>query len=132
MITDEHRPGTRAPFFVRQMRSVKKQPHPRPPPIRWAPAKWGGEPVRRAVSSSSYPVSRLAAVQGATALLLTVGLLATGATCSHAISRQPDAWKHAPRHVKSPWRALKDYPRPPAPDTGWGIHDVTDCVWTPK
>jgi len=29
------------------------------------------------------------------------------------------------------WRSLADYPRPPAPDTGWGIHDNPNCVWTP-
>lgn len=31
-----------------------------------------------------------------------------------------------------PWRALADYPRPPAPDTGWGIHDNPNCVWVPQ
>lgn len=31
----------------------------------------------------------------------------------------------------SPWRALADYPRPPAPDTGWGIHDHTNGTWKP-
>lgn len=30
-----------------------------------------------------------------------------------------------------PWRALADYPRPPAPDTGWGIHDNPICTWIP-
>jgi len=25
--------------------------------------------------------------------------------------------------------ALSDYPRPPAPDTGWGIHDDPNCIW---
>lgn len=30
-----------------------------------------------------------------------------------------------------PWRALSDYPRPPAPDTGWGIHDNPQCMWKP-
>jgi hypothetical protein len=29
--------------------------------------------------------------------------------------------------ARSPWLDLADYPRPPAPDTGWGIHDRTDC-----
>lgn len=29
--------------------------------------------------------------------------------------------------AKPPWMALSEYPRPPAPDTGWGIHDRTDC-----
>ncbi len=33
---------------------------------------------------------------------------------------------------KSPWLELADYPRPPAPDTGWGIHDSTDGVWKPS
>jgi hypothetical protein len=33
--------------------------------------------------------------------------------------------------VAPPWLALADYPRPAAPDTGWGIHDFTDCQWTP-
>jgi hypothetical protein len=30
-----------------------------------------------------------------------------------------------------PWRALADYPRPPAPDTGWGMHDHTNGWWKP-
>lgn len=33
--------------------------------------------------------------------------------------------------VRAPWKALADYPRPPAPDTGWGIHDRPDCAWKP-
>lgn len=32
----------------------------------------------------------------------------------------------------SPWLALADYPRPPAPDTGWGIHDYTTGTWKPE
>ncbi len=32
----------------------------------------------------------------------------------------------------APWRALADYPRPSAPDTGWGIHDDTNGWWKPK
>ena len=32
---------------------------------------------------------------------------------------------------KPPWKALADYPRPPAPDTGWGIHDNPNCMWRP-
>ena len=32
---------------------------------------------------------------------------------------------------KPPWKALADYPRPPAPDTGWGIHDNPNCMWVP-
>lgn len=35
--------------------------------------------------------------------------------------------KHPTSKPKPPWRALWEYPRPPAPDTGWGIHDHTDC-----
>ena len=31
-----------------------------------------------------------------------------------------------------PWMALEDYPRPPAPDTGWGIHDNPNCQWVPE
>ena len=27
------------------------------------------------------------------------------------------------------WRPLAEYPRPPAPDTGWGIHDDPNCTW---
>ncbi len=27
------------------------------------------------------------------------------------------------------WLKLSDYPRPPAPDTGWGIHDNPNCMW---
>ena len=34
-----------------------------------------------------------------------------------------------PSTQASAWRALADYPRPPAPDTGWGIHDNPDCQW---
>ncbi len=34
--------------------------------------------------------------------------------------------------VKRPWMALSEYPRPPAPDTGWGIHDDPSCGWVPK
>jgi len=34
-------------------------------------------------------------------------------------------------NVKPPWRSLADYPRPPAPDTGWGIHDNPNCSWKP-
>ncbi len=30
------------------------------------------------------------------------------------------------------WRALADYPRPSAPDTGWGIHDNPNCTWVPQ
>lgn len=30
------------------------------------------------------------------------------------------------------WKRLADYPRPPAPDTGWGIHDHTDGIWVPE
>ena len=26
---------------------------------------------------------------------------------------------------------LSDYPRPPAPDAGWGIHDDSNCMWMP-
>lgn len=32
--------------------------------------------------------------------------------------------------AKSPWIPLAEYPRPPAPDTGWGIHDRTNCSST--
>jgi len=31
--------------------------------------------------------------------------------------------------VKAGWLKLSDYPRPPAPDTGWGIHDNPNCMW---
>lgn len=31
----------------------------------------------------------------------------------------------------APWRALADYPRPPSPNTGWGIHDHTNGWWKP-
>lgn len=32
---------------------------------------------------------------------------------------------------EAPWLALSDYPRPPEPDTGWGIHDNPNCTWVP-
>lgn len=41
-------------------------------------------------------------------------------------SYQPDA-----PPPPEPWMALSAYPRPPAPDTGWGIHDNPSCMWTP-
>ncbi len=30
---------------------------------------------------------------------------------------------------KAGWLKLSDYPRPTAPDTGWGIHDNPNCTW---
>ncbi|MBP7936655.1 MAG: hypothetical protein KA354_18590 [Phycisphaerae bacterium] len=34
--------------------------------------------------------------------------------------------------LRPPWKTLADYPRPPAPDTGWGIHDNPNCSWKPE
>lgn len=62
-------------------------------------------------------------------LAIIVGA-AVGANGGGCTARKVSAWgKEKP---KAPWRALADYPRPPAPDTGWGIHDVTNCVWVPE
>lgn len=33
--------------------------------------------------------------------------------------------------VPSAWKPLNEYPRPPAPDTGWGLHDNPNCGWKP-
>lgn len=63
----------------------------------------------------------------ASVLLVWVGgLLATWSPALAQTAKRPDA---KPQKVRPPWRELRDYPRPPAPDTGWGIHDNPNCVW---
>ncbi len=55
-------------------------------------------------------------------------VLSTGlSAAAHGAERGAMAVK--PRR---PWLALADYPRPPAPDTGWGIHDDPNCTWIPS
>lgn len=47
-----------------------------------------------------------------------------------ADSNQTAASRPATRPAPA-WKRLADYPRPPAPDTGWGIHDNPNCIWKP-
>ena len=66
-------------------------------------------------------------------LVLVAAAAATGSGCGRP-SRGPILSKPTfspDARPEVPWRALADYPRPPAPDTGWGIHDNPNCVWTP-
>ncbi|NLE59502.1 MAG: hypothetical protein GX616_14155 [Planctomycetes bacterium] len=46
-----------------------------------------------------------------------------------AVTRSAPGERNKPT---KPWLALTDYPRPPAPDTGWGIHDNPNCMWVPS
>lgn len=62
---------------------------------------------------------------GSYARIVWLGWAVAAAGCAGTGAR-PAADKPQP-----PWRALADYPRPPAPDTGWGIHDNPNCMWTP-
>lgn len=56
-------------------------------------------------------------------------LLCALSLCSVACATSPkDVRKQRP---PKPWMALRDYPRPPKPDTGWGIHDDPNCNWVP-
>src|SRR5690554_6349092 len=61
---------------------------------------------------------------------LALALLLTGFhLLAVAAAAAPPAEKPAASRPAAPWRALADYPRPPAPDTGWGIHDNPNCIW---
>ncbi|HUT92936.1 MAG TPA: hypothetical protein VMY37_25825 [Thermoguttaceae bacterium] len=53
--------------------------------------------------------------------------------CADAEPKAPtaDGVTQRTSKAKPPWRDLADYPRPPAPDTGWGIHDHTNGWWKP-
>jgi hypothetical protein len=61
-------------------------------------------------------------------LLAAAGCLGAGATVE-AKDRGPSPRQKSP---PAPWKALAEYPRPPAPDTGWGIHDNPNCNWIPE
>lgn len=75
--------------------------------------------------------------------LITIGLLASAGCIASEERTNADAYtaecsaadiaKFEDRKPPegSPWIALEDYPRPPAPDTGWGIHDHTNGDWFP-
>ncbi len=56
----------------------------------------------------------------ASAVCLSICLFGCAIVCGEAQpSRAPTAAR-ATSKPAAPWRALADYPRPPAPDTGWG------------
>lgn len=68
----------------------------------------------------------LAVSNAALILLMAVGCRSSDPRTTIGFDQ---VWEHG--HVKPPWIALEDYPRPPEPDTGWGIHDNPNCVWVP-
>lgn len=73
-------------------------------------------------------MSRRYVKAGVVPACLMAAMLATGCTGTEKGAAEPRA---ADTRPPSPWIALADYPRPPAPDTGWGIHDNPNCIWTP-
>ncbi len=64
--------------------------------------------------------------------LLLVALLTPGG-CAAAEKSEGGAARagSAKKPPPAPWLPLSAYPRPPAPDTGWGIHDNPACMWIP-
>ncbi len=77
-------------------------------------------------SSSRFP--HASAMTSLLCILLTFGGAALQASESASADREAKPGKAQP---PKPWIALADYPRPPAPDTGWGIHDNPNCIWVP-
>ncbi len=64
-------------------------------------------------------------------LVSVMAAVAASASAAEPVSRFRAA-KSGESSPRPPWRALADYPRPPAPDTGWGIHDDPGCDWKAK
>jgi hypothetical protein len=62
---------------------------------------------------------------------VSVFLLTFAATVPAAHQPATRRGKASDKPVK-PWLALADYPRPAAPDTGWGIHDNPNGYWKPS
>jgi len=69
-------------------------------------------------------LSACARIAGSLLLLATLAASPPTSTSAAGPATSPARAKG-----RSPWLALADYPRPPAPDTGWGIHDDPDCQW---
>lgn len=63
--------------------------------------------------------------------ILLSALPAAASRCAAAEPSGMDKVRHPTARVTAPWKALADYPRPAAPDTGWGIHDHTNGDWYP-
>jgi hypothetical protein len=65
-----------------------------------------------------------------TAILVVLAmLLLPGAAFGWDAATLPKCARVGDRKPPAPWMALSEYPRPPAPDTGWGIHDDPNCMW---
>lgn len=63
------------------------------------------------------------------ALMVVLNVLPCAAAFGWNAETLPKCARVGDRKPPAPWMALSDYPRPPAPDTGWGIHDDPNCMW---